>query len=397
MSNHRKISVLVCPLNWGLGHAARTTQVIKHLLAVDAEVVIAADGGPAALLKSFFPDVTHINLKSYNIKYSAGKTQLLKLFFQIPGFLLRRSRDHNYLKRLIKENKIDLVISDNRPGLWNKSVYSVYITHQIMVKLPGIWKVFERAVSFLHRYIEIRHYDECWIPDVPGFPDLSGDLSHRYKLPPNAFFTGLLSRFTPVFNTTEDEIHASGDRDDLLILLSGPEPQRTMLEKILAYQVSQLSMSCVIIRGLPHEAELSAGYPNITYFNHTDDHTFRSLVIRSKYVICRAGYSTLMDLIALKKTALIIPTPGQTEQEYLAEYLSKSGLFFTMKQDEINLAEQLSLLDQSTSRSAWDSLYFMPPEQINDTVKKAALKAEKRIESDLFENNQQKNNQESGT
>ncbi|HYX10277.1 MAG TPA: glycosyltransferase [Bacteroidales bacterium] len=378
MGKHRQIKVLICPLNWGLGHASRVTQVIKYLLEAGAEVVIAADGPPAALLQSFFPEVNHIHFKSCNVKYSVGNSQIFKILFQFPCFMWRRFKDHERLKRIIGDNKIDLVISDNRPGLWNNEAYTVYVTHQVMVKLPGLLAVFERAVSFLHRNLEIRHYDECWIPDVPGMPNLSGDLSHKYKIPKNASFIGLLSRFASSSNSAEDSNNTAACNTDLLILLSGPEPQRTELEKILSHQVSRLPVQCTVIRGLPGESRMLSGFRNINSLNHTDDDTFRYLVAKSKYVICRAGYSTLMDLVALEKKAIIVPTPGQTEQEYLAGYLSGSGMFLPVKQDEINLAEQLVVLEKMNNRQVLDHLYFMPVEKIVQTIKKAALKAKKQ-------------------
>jgi len=37
-------------------------------------------------------------------------------------------------------------------------------------------------------------------------------------------------------------------------------------------------------------------------------------------VVCRSGYSSLLDLAALGQRAVLIPTPGQPEQVYLAKH-----------------------------------------------------------------------------
>ena len=61
--------------------------------------------------------------------------------------------------------------------------------------------------------------------------------------------------------------------------------------------------------------------------------------------------SLLLSLLTITflrlKSALMIPTPGQTEQEYLAKHLKQSGLFYIAEQKKLNLFNELKKIDNS--------------------------------------------------
>jgi hypothetical protein len=178
--------VLVAPLDWGLGHATRCIPIINELLAKDVELIIAADGEIAKLLQIEFPDIRQIPLKGYDVKYFIGIPAWLSVSIQIPKIVIRIWQEHHWLKRIVTEEEITNVISDNRFGLWNKKIHSVYITHQVMIKCPKGLKIFETLVYLIHRLF-ISRYSECWIPDLASKEkNLSGDLSHKYPLPKNS-------------------------------------------------------------------------------------------------------------------------------------------------------------------------------------------------------------------
>ena len=227
--------VLVAPLNWGLGHAARCVPIIRELLSQKCEVVIAADGYPLRFLRQEFPHLEWVEFKGLQVEYSDGQSQVGAMLRQLPQFLRDILREHKELKKIVERYDIDVVVSDNRFGLWCKSVHSVYMTHQLMVKMPRGLQWMEWAVWRFHRWF-IKHYDECWVPDIEGDGNLSGALSHKYPILKNTKFIGPLSRFSVEGIEWEDvRVEAEAldlkEKYDVVAVLSGPEPHRTNLEK----------------------------------------------------------------------------------------------------------------------------------------------------------------------
>jgi predicted glycosyltransferase len=322
--------ILIAPLDWGLGHATRCIPIIKELLHRQHEVVIAAEGPIKALLENEFPGINCLPLRGYRIQYARTKNRLLlSIITQLPKLLLNINRERKWLEKIIKQKEIDIVISDNRFGLYNKKIYSIFITHQLLIKSP----FFEQGLQKLN-YSFINRFDECWVPDIEKAPNLAGDLSHPAKLPAtNVRYIGCLSRFQNVEKTSEQK--------KLLILLSGPEPQRTLMEKKLILELNKLSRPVLFVRGLPGSLHPLAATSHITFINHLPASELQEAILQAEFVIARSGYSTIMDLIKLKKKSILIPTPGQTEQEYLAEYLMKENLAFSVNQKNFNLKNTL--------------------------------------------------------
>lgn len=312
------MKTLVCPLNWGLGHATRCVPLIRKELSEGHEVVIAADGYPLLFLKKQFPNLQFVESPSYPIKYSKGNSMVWQIIRVFP-FLISRSRtEHIWLRDFCRNEKIDRVISDNRFGLWDKEVYSIYMTHQVMIKMPQRYKIFEKLIYQSHRKI-IEKYDECWIPDVAESGGFSGDLSHKYPLPKNAKYIGVLSRFDVLRDLEQDTTYT------YVIILSGVEPQRSIFEQSMIEKYQHLPEKTVMVVGKPSENITQKRIGNITQFSHLTDDLLIPYLKGCQTIICRAGYSTVMDLVVLgvEKKAIYYPTPGQTEQVYLAEYLNE--------------------------------------------------------------------------
>ncbi len=315
------MKTLVAPLNWGLGHATRCIPLIQKLLSEGHEIIIATDGHPMELLKAAFPDLSYITLASYKIHYNKGKSQLTAMLRSIPVILWGIIREHHQLKKIIREHQIERVISDNRFGLWNKHLHSTYITHQLMIKMPKGLGFMTPVIWLGHRFF-INRFDVCLIPDFEGEDNLSGDLSHKYPVPRHARFIGPLSRLTQ-FSTQSPII--PGLRFDTVALVSGPEPQRTIFEQQLIKRFKNSTDRVLIIQGLPADktsGQIDETHENLTILPHLDTDKLASILLQAKEIICHSGYSTLMDLYALNclDKAELIPTPGQTEQEYLALY-----------------------------------------------------------------------------
>ena len=329
-SKELKKNVLICPLNWGLGHASRCVPIIRSLLEQGHNTIIAADKGPLAFLQKEFPDLEFIKLPGFEPTYSRHNSQIFKLLTSIPNALINFKKEHKEIEKIVDDHKIDIIISDNRFGCWSKKAHSIYITHQINIQVPKFFKWTSPIVNQLHKSY-IKKYDELWIPDVEKGHSLSGVLSHPTNVKIKTKYIGFLSRFSSEIKDNEKSI-------DFLVILSGPEPQRTIFEDIILKQANETNEKIVILRAKPNEENLPDDIPNnVTIFNHVDDEKFVELVSKSKKIICRGGYSSLMDLINLNRNAYLVPTPGQTEQEYLAEYLTKEGLFNYCKQKDFKL------------------------------------------------------------
>ncbi|MDP2236775.1 MAG: glycosyltransferase family protein [Bacteroidales bacterium] len=327
-----KKTILVCPLDWGIGHATRCVPIIKILTELNQRVIIAADGAPMALLEKAFPSLDFIKFPGFRPHYSKSNSQVFEVIKQIPGILKSIREDHFFLEKIVKQTKADAVISDNRFGAYSNEVESVFITHQLHIQTPKPLSAIKPLLDIVNKH-SIKKYSSCWIPDFMDDDNLSGNLSRPVFKGIKTNYIGPLSRFSAL------NIEKNPEKTDLLIMLSGPEPQRSLLENILLYQLGYLQLKTTILRGLPDENTQPEATGNIEFLNHASDIKIASLIRNARFIVARAGYSTIMDLVALGKSATLIPTPGQTEQAYLAQYLSGKKRFNFMAQNDVNLSK----------------------------------------------------------
>jgi uncharacterized protein (TIGR00661 family) len=330
---HRKPRILVAPLDWGLGHTTRSIPVIKELIANNAEVIIAVEGPHKVLLSREFPEATFIHLDGYRINYAKTKAGLFrKIFFQIPKILKAIHTENEWLQKVIQDQRIDAVIADNRFGLHHKGVPCIFITHQLLIKSPfGTWS---EKILQKWNYRNINKFSACWIPDHEAAENLAGSLSHPDKKPSIPFrYIGILSRFE------KKEIEEK--KNHLLFILSGPEPQRTIFENKIINEISHYNGTAVIVRGLPGSSSIIPSTGMIQFYNHLPASELNKEIAMAQYIISRSGYTTVMDLVTLKKKSILVPTPGQTEQEYLARYLMQKNIAVTMNQKTFSLTAAL--------------------------------------------------------
>lgn len=319
--------ILIAPLDWGLGHATRCIPIIRLLLDSGFEVIIAAGNAPKALLQQEFPDVQCVDLPGYNIEYTKDKRLLpLKILCQAPKILINIYREQRWLQGFITTYQPDIIIADNRFGLYSKLVPCVFITHQLSILAPVKWI---QALIQKINYWYINKFTVCWVPDFEDANNnIAGQLSHPSNKPHIPLqYVGMLSRFTKArFETSYSFKY--------LFLLSGPEPQRTLLEdKILAI-LPFIQGPCCIVRGLP-AIQTNIHVPdNCVVYNHLATDALEQLILQSQLVVCRSGYTSVMELVAMHKMALLVPTPAQTEQEYLARHLREQGWFATCNHDD---------------------------------------------------------------
>lgn len=324
--------VVVAPLDWGIGHATRCIPIITTLLELGCRVTLAADGRPLALLKREFPELDTLILHGYNIAYPNAGSMALAMARQLPKIWEGITRERESLIDFHRGDRVDLAISDNRFGCSIKGVPSVYLTHQLTIRMPPALRGLEPITRIIHCWMA-RHFDEVWVPDYAGEPNLAGELSHPPWITPPVHFIGPLTRF---IGDSEPDSHY-----EVVAIISGPEPQRTIFERLLLDQLPRLPMKSLIVLGQT-ESDQTRHVGTVTVMSHLNSELLERMILGAKAVICRPGYSTLMDLDKLGKRAILVPTPGQTEQEYLAEKGVLDGVHRAVPQDRLELVKLIS-------------------------------------------------------
>ncbi len=336
-------TILFCPLDWGLGHASRDILIIQKLLDTGKyKIIIGADNAPYHLLKTEFPDLQFLRFPSFSIRYSSLISLSVKITLQLPKIFYWINKEHRLLKRIISQHGVDIVISDNRYGLWSKKVHTVIISHQINIFLPDNLKWTESLVNLKIRKW-LKKFDQCWIPDIEGENNLAGKLSQPEKYSGNIIYIGPLSRFQLSRNQKDS---SPAKQYEVLAILSGPEPQRSTLENILIRQFRKKDTQVLIVRGIPWQKKGQTIYGNISLVSHLPSELLYSYITTAKYIICRAGYSSIMDLAILNKPAILIPTPGQAEQEYLAQSLHARKFFYKLEQKNLDFEKAFNEISE---------------------------------------------------
>jgi hypothetical protein len=317
-ANHNKnpMKIIISPLDWGLGHATRCVPVIKTHLAAGDDVEIASAAEHKAFFSQEFPALVWHEAPSYNIRYpSHGASMPIWLCSQMPHLNRVMREENKWLADLVERRHPQQTISDNRFGFFNSKVKSAYITHQLRIAFPKPFSIFEKIGESWHRRI-MRNFDEILVPDYAEFPGLAGKLSHPSYSDAKIKYIGPLSRFGP---PVPERSRSPGAKTiDILALLSGPEPQRSIFEEQAIKKLSATKGNHCLVRGiLGNAAALDLPFPS---HNSLKTDELAEKIMASRYILCRPGYSTIMDLNALKSDAIpiFVPTPGQTEQEYLA-------------------------------------------------------------------------------
>ena len=342
-------TILIAPLNWGLGHATRCIPIIKALQENNYIPIIASDGIALEILRKEFPYIQFLELPSYHIEYAKNaKNFRWKLLRNSPKMMEAIWKEKKLVKEWIKKYGIEGIISDNRLGVFSKKIPSVFITHQLKVMTGNTTWI----TSKLHQHI-IKKYTACWVPDFEKKPSLTGELGHLPKNNLNPTYIGPLSRLHK--KDTEKKY-------DLMVILSGPEPQRAILEEKLKIEILQYRGKVVFIKGVVEKIQKKEQIENVTYYNFMNTRQLEQIFNESDLVLCRSGYTTIMDLTKLGKKAFFIPTPGQYEQQYLAKKLKNEGLVPYAEQNDFKIehlleTERYKGLPQIETNLDWKSLF----------------------------------------
>jgi hypothetical protein len=326
----KKPVILIGVLDWGLGHACRMIPVIHYLLQTQCQILIAATGQQRKVLELEFPNLEFLSPPEYDVKYNEKSRNLVfGLIRQLPRLFQVITTEKEWTRQIHRLYGLDLIISDNRYGMRLKEVISIVITHQI-APISGLGAFFDNILMEMHiRYLSF--FNECWVPDMKE-GGLAGKLSHSALKFKKLKFIGLLSRF-------ENFVSPTPSNPGLLVLLSGPEPRRTYFEELLLPQLTSYKGTYTLVRGLPGHFKT---IPNSV--NHLEAKELQELIQNAEFIICRAGYTTIMDLAKIGKTAVLVPTTGQTEQEYLGAHLQKAGYFLHSNEEGFNLQHEVDRL-----------------------------------------------------
>lgn len=352
------MKILVAPLNWGLGHASRCVPLVHRFLDEGHEVILGGDGESLVLLRRHFPKLRYVYLAPLQLRYSKGKRQVWVVVKMLPKLVVWSMKDHALLKAVLREEKIDRVVSDNRFGLYGKhseishqksevshqpsevrsqesGTEFVYMTHQLHVLLPKGWKWLEGLVERLHARV-CAHFDKVWVPDYKEEEkSLAGKMSHKpsavSRQKAKVEYIGPQSRFKrykDVRNGREMVTTLTAKKDGgyaTVAVLSGLEPHRTLLEQEIVARYQGKEEQVLIVQGLMNRPNTRIKRGNITLVPYMEDENLAEVLLEAKHIIARSGYSTIMDLeaLGLLEKAELIPTPGQPEQEYLCNLLKK--------------------------------------------------------------------------
>ncbi len=327
--------ILVAPLNWGLGHVTRCIPIIHDLEKMGAQVFLASDGAALELLKAEFPHLPAFTLPSYRIRYGTGN-MIINIGKKLPRILFAIRAEQWETQKLVQKLKITGIISDNRYGCFTKVTRNVLLTHQLHLRVPN---KFLQWMANLVLGQALRKFETIWVPDLKKPPGLSGALAHGIPPHPSIQYLGMLSRMQYFHQEIEY---------DIAIVLSGPEPQRTLLENRLIEQVIALPLKTIVIRGKTHSKEHFYAADHVEMVSYLTSKELNKVLLASKWIVCRSGYSSIMDLVVLRKRALLIPTPGQTEQEYLATQLAEKDIFLVQNQENLDLELAIKQLDKTT-------------------------------------------------
>ncbi len=315
--------ILVAPLNWGLGHVTRCIPVIQELERMGAEVFLASDGVALHLLQAEFPHLPVFELPSYRIRYDSSN-MVWNIGKQLPRILWAIRSEYQETARLIRMHNIQGVISDNRYGCYHQIANSVLLTHQLHLRVPGISRVVNSLLPFA-----FTNFNTIWVPDVAESPGLSGNLSHGEPVVHSDIrYVGVLTRMQAYEYDLEY---------DVAVVLSGPEPQRTILEQRLLEQAMFMPHKFIFVQGKTQAKTHHYVAENVEMVSYLTSRELNDVLMASKVLVSRSGYSSIMDLAGLGKKAVLIPTPGQTEQEYLADFLTQQNLFVSQHQDALDL------------------------------------------------------------
>jgi UDP-N-acetylglucosamine transferase subunit ALG13 len=335
-------SVLISPLDWGLGHATRCIPIIAALQELGYRVTIATDGPHEIILREAFPGLTFLTLKGYGIRYSKSANGFaIKMLIQVPRILYNIFREFLWCRKTNRLHQFDLIISDNRLGFFHFKTTSIFITHQLNLQTPFAWTT--RLLQWMQYTWFQLFFTMVWVPDMEGVQNLSGILGNPTRKPSTPiWYMNILSRLKDQMSIrSANQVVDQAAPLLFLGIVSGPEPQRSIFQEILWKEGNQMNQPFQIVAGTANQPKNQAVSANGSIVPHLSGPELAKAIENATYIISRGGYTSLMELIPFGKKLILVPTPGQTEQEYLAKRWQEKGWAIAYDQTDFNLATAL--------------------------------------------------------
>ncbi|HEX5962032.1 MAG TPA: glycosyltransferase, partial [Rhodanobacteraceae bacterium] len=323
--------------HWGLGHATRSLGLIRALVERgDAVTVLMAPGAGLHLLRSELGDACEFypfrDTPAPFSRYPA--VFYLRMTAAMPWVLAGYRREHRLTEKLVAERKLDCVVSDSRLGVWSQAVPSYCIFHSLHQRVPFCSSFTERFVEWGQRDL-LKGFTKVLIPDAEENGGLSGWLGHD---PVFDWGEGRLVYMGPLSSVPRMDV----EQDiDVFFSVSGIEPQRGLLEKLVLEALPKLTGRIVVTLGRPRDAGERREIAGVTVYGYLDRNRQAEMLNRAKLVMTRSGYTTLMELAGLGRKALFVATPGQSEQEYLARFHRERGHVWSVEQRQLDIPRDL--------------------------------------------------------
>jgi len=344
------MNVLFAVCSWGLGHAVRDLPLMRRIIKERHQLTVIGKGRSLQFLKKELKsNCSYREIADYSLAYSERNFSVAKFVTRLPIYISEIVQEHSKIERLVKSHPCDRIISDSRFGVYERGIPSFFIFHQLRFIAPKRVKFFEMFTEGFN-YLFKDNFDKFLIPDTKE-DSLSGDLSHNLLY----FKQSKIEYLGPLGDLEKKDLFSD---IDYFISLSGPEPQRSVLEKKIMDQISSLKGRIVVTLGKPEEEKTEYFSDNIQIFSCLNRKKQEEMMNRAKLIITRSGYTTLMELAFLGKKALFIPTPGQTEQIYLADYHMNKKNFYSVSQNKLNLVKDV----EKAKKYKGLSLDFSPKE-----------------------------------
>ncbi len=323
----------------GLGHATRMTPLIAESLRRRHEVYIISNYRALDFLKNEFKDKVknYFLLPDYSLQkrtFTEKSVSVSRFLMYLPLYLNEFRQEHVRFLRIHKKYKFERIITDTRFGIYSTEVPSYLICHHIKMSLNEFLKSSNRITEFAFYAIKNK-FKKILIPDFEK-DSLAGEYTHNFKYltKSDVKYLGLLSMVKK--QKVNEDI-------DYFFSISGPEPQRTVFEKKIISSISKLKNKKIVVALGKPESKTVKKMQNLIIYSFLNRDMQTDIMNSSKLIITRSGYTTLMDLAELGKKALLIPTKGQPEQEYLAKYHLKQGNFYYKEMDDLNLPKDLEI------------------------------------------------------
>lgn len=302
-------TILIAPLDWGMGHLTRCLPLIHVFLKNECKIIFAGTTFQCEWVKRECPNIITEEVEGYQIRLDSDKSTYRQMLTQTSKMLYAIKAEKEVAQKLSEKYSVDTIVSDNRYGFRTPKTQSIFITHQLAPPVPKLRTLVTKKILNW-----VNEFDECWIQDEEQgalCPELN---KSELNIPKS--FIGWSSRFSKV---------ASPILNKYTFIASGPEPQLSKFSQEIAKIVERTGKNYQLV--VPKDL----GLKNQVVNPSTEE--LNKIINASEIIVSRAGYTSIMELSVVGKKAILVPTPGQYEQSYLAQSVQHPQIQFVQEKD----------------------------------------------------------------